>query len=527
MKIQVKSSIFWWLIPIYFNFGFEVLKCDFRAERWINFLENHIFLFILMVFFNLHSFLEKKIILRLFHFGFVLSCTIESLYFYWFGTNFSASAIFVLLETNFAEAKEFLSFYFNSPSLVLMLLNLLWLISFQMRRKVTLPLDIIWIKKWIPLPFFILLLVFFKFSQLIDQNFPYAFTRGIIVYNYEQFQLKDLPLDQKESFLTKVKHHGKDQATYVLVIGESASRNHLGVYGYERETTPFLSSKKNEFAVFTNVISNSAYTIGSLRNALSFNHFKEKKEASLVQLMNQAGFTTFWISNQRPVGPYESLVTKMSKASDYIHYTNTAIAGGVTPYDEILLPYFQKALEHEDHKKFIVLHLLGSHHEYKNRYPKEFDLFEGKPEPFLGTTKADVQRRNEYDNSIAYTDYILKNIFDFLKQEKGEKHLLYFSDHGEEVYQTRDFSGHYEENPSKPMFQVPFLFWTSTDYFTNYPVRIDETRPFMLNHFFDTYADFSKIQFDQFKSERSLFSEDYPQGKRKLNSGSLFEDLDD
>lgn len=525
MRIKLNNSIIWWLIPIYFNFIFELVFSDFRPERWINLLENHAFLFILFVFFHLHARLKTKFIQNLFFVGFVLSCSLESLYFYWFGTNFSASAIFVLFETNLAEAREFISFYFNLSSLSLIAVNLGLIVGYFKWNKKKLPMHMLLHSKWILPIFFVSLLAIFKFSHLIDQNFPYAFIRGVVVYQYEYYQLKDLPLDKKESFLSNVKHYGQDEATYVLVIGESASRSHLGIYDYERSTTPFLSSIQSELNIYKDVISNSAYTIGSLRKVLTYNHFEEEKEASLVQLMNQAGFTTFWISNQRPVGPYESLVTKISKASDHIHYTNTAIAGSVTPYDEVLLPYFQKALNWPSKKKFIVLHLLGSHLQYKDRYPEEFKIFYDKTSNMKSNSNEAIQKRNEYDNSIAYTDYILQQSLNLLQGKEGEKHLLYFSDHGEEVYQTRDFSGHYEENPSPPMFEVPFLFWTSNNYFQDIDLIIDAQRPFMLNYFFDTYADFSKIEFDEIRKKRSLFFKDFNLKKRKLNSEIYFEEL--
>ena len=39
--------------------------------------------------------------------------------------------------------------------------------------------------------------------------------------------------------------------TFVLVIGESLSRTHMGCYGYSKETTPWQSSiKNNPNAVF-------------------------------------------------------------------------------------------------------------------------------------------------------------------------------------------------------------------------------------------------------------------------------------
>ncbi|MFO7702074.1 MAG: sulfatase-like hydrolase/transferase [Psychroflexus maritimus] len=525
MKIEFKKSLFWWIAPIYINFIFELIFSDFRPDRWINFLENHVFLVILFVFINLHSVFKTKFMTGLFYLGFGLTCGAETLYYFWFGTNFSASAIFVLFETNLAEAREFLSFYFNAKSIFLIAVHLLLILGFFIKYRNSISVKILRQKKWICLSVFIALLAVFKFSHLIDQNFPYLLARGIIVYQYEHFQLKDLPLDKQESFLSEVEHIGDDEATYVLVIGESASRNHLTIYGYDRATTPFLTSLKPEINIYTDVISNSAFTIGSLKKVLTYNHFQKDKEATLVQLMNQAGFTTFWISNQRPVGPYESLVTKISKASHHVHYTNTAIAGSVTPHDEVILPYFEKALNNPAKKKFIIIHLLGSHLQYKDRYPKEFDVFHNKASNLVVNTDEAVQKRNTYDNSITYTDFMLKEIFKSLQTQKGEKNMLYFSDHGEEVYQTRSFAGHYEENPSPPMFEVPFLFWTSDDYFKNYGLTIDTKRTFMLNYFFDTYADFSKIKFKQKRKRRSLFSEEFKLNNRLLNSGIHYEKL--
>ena len=52
--------------------------------------------------------------------------------------------------------------------------------------------------------------------------------------------------------------------TYVFIVGESANRNHLSLYGYKRNTTPKLEAMRDELVVFEDVISPDTHTIPSL-----------------------------------------------------------------------------------------------------------------------------------------------------------------------------------------------------------------------------------------------------------------------
>ena len=105
---------------------------------------------------------------------------------------------------------------------------------------------------------------------------------------------------------------------YVLVLGESTTKSHLGIYGYDRPTTPQLRSKKDEIILFQDVISPHAYSIGAVTKLLTLANYEDPKvsnQGSIIQLLNAAGFETFWLSNQRPLGPYESLITKLSASA--------------------------------------------------------------------------------------------------------------------------------------------------------------------------------------------------------------------
>ncbi|MGM0634816.1 MAG: sulfatase-like hydrolase/transferase [Bacteroidota bacterium] len=501
-KAKIKYLL-WWMVPVAIAFLFELFFTDFRAERLINLAENIVFAAGIIVFFHFFKSPRIHYLQLLFYMLFSLSCALESIYFNWFGTNFSASAIFVLFETNTAEAREFLAFYFEWKVILFLLIYLLLILAFHVKNKITKLKELSFRGRWKLFFGFILLLAIFKFSKLIDQNFPYLVGRSIIIYQYEHFKLKELTIDQPEGKLNNVAHQSTEKEhTYVLVLGESTTKNHMGIYSYPRNTTPKLSAIKSELDVFTKVKSPHAYTIGSLKKALTINNLEQENETSIIQLMNQAGFKTFWLSNQRPIGPYESLVTKISRAADQYIYTNTAIAGSVTPHDEILLPHFESALKDPANKKFIVVHLLGTHLQYKDRYPKEFQFFEDDFELEINHQEA-LQKRNEYDNAIFYNDFLIDKMIGKTSKLNGNKWLIYFSDHGEEVYDTTDFAGHYEDNQTPNMIEIPFIVYRN-----NFDKKVPKiNQSYDLTDFFHTLSDLSGIYFDGFQADKSLYQE--------------------
>jgi len=95
-----------------------------------------------------------------------------------------------------------------------------------------------------------------------------------------------------------------------------------------------------------------------------------------------------------------------------------------------------------------LIHLIGSHSKYTTRYPKNITLF-----------KNTTTIQEEYDNSIFYTDYILKNIFYYFKNKFQNKKILfvYISDHGEVV--NKDKNGHGFLPPFKDEYEAPFILY--------------------------------------------------------------------
>ena len=103
---------------------------------------------------------------------------------------------------------------------------------------------------------------------------------------------------------------------FVLVIGESETRNHMQVYGYDRETTPWLQDQREnrENITFSNAYSNHTHTVPVLTYALSennqYNEIALQDAYSIVEAANAAGYETYWLSNQRKLGAWDTPVAE-------------------------------------------------------------------------------------------------------------------------------------------------------------------------------------------------------------------------
>ena len=76
---------------------------------------------------------------------------------------------------------------------------------------------------------------------------------------------------------------------------------------------------------------------------------------------------------------------------------------------------------------FVVLHIMGSHIYYNNRYPEKFNQFK------TNEGESTVSSLPSYANSILYTDYVLSQVFDYAQKNLNLQAMVYFSDHGENL----------------------------------------------------------------------------------------------
>lgn len=312
--------------------------------------------------------------------------------------------------------------------------------------------------------------------------------------------------------------------TYVLVIGESAARSHMGLYGYARNTTPRLCARRNELAVFRDVLSADYATVYSMVKMLTFANHQDMSPAygdHLIGLMKAAGFTTFWITNQKESGGDKRDIwgKYFSSAADFKIYLNTHEL--LSPLDEVVLPPFQSAVAQGADKKFVIVHLLGSHIHAGNRYPPTFRQFStSRRESYRGISERTVEYINHYDNSMLYTDYVLDRLIDSLSRVEGAKMLLYLSDHSDQLGEHDDFLGR-SQSENSTQYEIPFLVWFSPE-FRQWrrqflaPVDGYLDRPYQADDLIHSYLDLCAVTTPMFAPARSVFNGEFRTKKRVI-----------
>ena len=372
-----------------------------------------------------------------------------------FGTSFSEDTIIILLQTNFRESFEFLmslSFgkIFIAVSVFGIFLSLLIYeiknIRVLYRIKVYYPL--------VTLGILATMTVSGIFLMVLDV-YPVTVVRNTVLLKEK---LKNLKHDRKNLIdnIGNLSLKNEDKKLFVVVIGESATKSHLSAYGYERKTTPWLDGIDDKI-LFSNAYSCHTYTVKVLPKMLtpSSQYNKQDESLSLIDTAKKAGYKTYWISNQEKFGQWGTYIVEYTENADFSHWNdliNTKAYFKTKYYDEKLLDIVKKLNIPEDENNLVFLHLMGSHSIYKHRYPPEFEKFDGM--------------YGEYDNSICYTDYVLKEIYDYFSKKKNFSGMVYLSDHGDAM--TLDIV-HNPDLFEISMVQIPFVILLSDKYSAKNP----------------------------------------------------------
>ena len=257
---------------------------------------------------------------------------------------------------------------------------------------------------------------------------------------------------------------------YVLVIGETARAANFGVLGYERNTTPNMSARK-DVVVFGKAYTQSNTThksVPMLMAGVSEEDYEEiYSRKSVITAFKEAGYSTAFISNQRRNG---ALIEYMGNEADVVEYVKDGVKEGDNVLDEVLGERLRHYLDADSaRKRMVVLHTYGSHFDYSERYRKEKARF--VPDRCDNVTAAAREALvNAYDNSICATDELLAEVMEMVEKECDVVGVVYVSDHGEDIFDdgSRRFL-HSSPKASEYQLHVPLLVWTSVAYDSIYP----------------------------------------------------------
>lgn len=281
---------------------------------------------------------------------------------------------------------------------------------------------------------------------------------------------------------TRIESDSDPDLQLVIVIGESFIKSHSSLYGYHLNVNPILEREFNNgnLTVFSDYITSANFTVASIRNLINTNCLDSNdgtasdwyESAYLPAAFAQGGWLVNLFSNQYAPGDakgdlggmlFDSLMTD----SCYSAYNQSTLRFDLDFVDAITdsLPHLNDARGHS----LDIWHLKGQHFPPSNDFPQdnsEFRRYSYKDIPadrdWLDKEKRQVVA--DYANATAYNDSVVGQILNLYRDKKAI--VVYFSDHGEEMYDTAPFANRNRQRPENPewlhrQFDIPMFIWFS------------------------------------------------------------------
>ncbi|WP_225086299.1 kdo(2)-lipid A phosphoethanolamine 7''-transferase [Pectobacterium colocasium] len=284
---------------------------------------------------------------------------------------------------------------------------------------------------------------------------------GLFAYTkYDESQDSSNLFDPAQHF-TYVPPKGIDDTYVIFIIGETTRWDHMGLLGYERDTTPKLSKEKNLVAFRGQSCDTS--TKLSMRcmfvreGGTEGNPQRTLKEQNIFAVLKELGFTSELFAMQSEVWFYNSIEANNYSFREMI--ASEKHNDGKSVQDMLLVDEVKESLErYPKGKHLIVLHTKGSHYLYSMRYPRSYARYQ--PE-CMGVDASCTREQliNAFDNSVLYTDSFIDSVIDQVRDKKAI--VFYASDHGESIDENYHLHGTPREMAPPEQFRSPMMVWTS------------------------------------------------------------------
>ncbi|WP_305812610.1 phosphoethanolamine transferase [Photobacterium leiognathi] len=278
---------------------------------------------------------------------------------------------------------------------------------------------------------------------------------------------KQIGLDAKQSDATLAQAQTKP-TLMIMVVGETARAQNYELNGYHRNTNPY--TRELDMISFQDVTACGTATAVSVPCMFAnmtrdnFNRSQADNQDNLLDILQRANVSQLWKEND---GGDKSVAKNITKI-EIDRSRKDDMCNGSTCYDMALLENIEQDIADLKGNRMITLHLIGSHGPtYYQRYPSNKAIFQ--PD----CPRADIENCsqeqiiNSYDNTILYTDYVISQMIDKLKQldEQYNTALVYISDHGESLGENGTYL-HGIPYRFAPEYQtkVPLMVWMSPSF---------------------------------------------------------------
>ncbi|ATL75922.1 sulfatase [Chryseobacterium piperi] len=431
----------------------------------------------------------------------VLTFIINSIAVYFvntYGVIIDESMIGNVFNTNYQESSSFFSIKLVLYVILLGILPSIYIIKVKI---INVPLKKFLITSSLSL-LFMLVLAFVNASNWlwIDKNsktlgglaMPWSYS-----VNTSLFYIHEYKKNEKEILLPKATIKDHEKSVVVLVIGESARSQNFSLYGYGKNTNPLLSKVPNLSSF--KATSCATYTTAGVKCILEHTN-SDKLYEILPNYLYRNDVEVIWRTTNwgEPPVHIKNYQTKESLMP--------GCKGEGCNYDEILLSGLKEQIEASKKDKIlIVLHTSTSHGpSYSKKYPAQFETFKPVCNSVELGNCSQQELINAYDNTIIYTDYILYNVIEDLKQLKEYKSaMLFVSDHGESLGEKNLYMhGVPLSIAPKEQYEIPFIVWVSDG---SKQLKPEKDKVLSQNNVFHSVLNFLGIQSPVYNEEMNIF----------------------
>ena len=487
---------------------------------------------------------------------------------YFFHRHWDSLTMQFVHETNSREASEFVTNYvFSLPTSLLLLVLVAWGVAewrldcrwgawpmLPRKRAVKVMIGAGLLLMWGHILFFSLDPIrnhdlACSVRNPLKHNVSWNFWQSILLY-------RDSAKDFERCAQALKNYHERvtvyePEADVVLIIGESFNRHMSDLYDGTYATNPLLRKRCESGRMFLmkDVISSFNATTENFKYFLSMASVADPERwcdvPLLPALLKRAGYKVTYFSNQFVSS---ETLSRWDVSMGYINHPS------IEPYlfdnrntnkyplDLSLVSDFASrapqlmATKHN----FCIFHLYGQHVNYSMRYPasdKYFtasDVSDRYVQPVKSGRYANLNKRlseeqrgiiANYLNATRYNDLVVDSIIRLFDHRNAI--VIYFSDHGEEVYNFReqicrtDLLTDKAPQALREQLDVPFLVYLTPRYAQLHPelpakLRRAASYRFMTDDLPHAICDLLGVRSRYFRPERSPFSDSYRQPEHRI-----------
>ncbi|MBO4720350.1 MAG: sulfatase-like hydrolase/transferase [Prevotella sp.] len=499
-----------------------------------------------------------------------------------FESTLTPTMLMLAMETTGQEAKEFLSGYLNWDIvksgvgwiLLLIVGHILWTLlrtlSKKMRQRIILPKvnDVFVTGLQAVLGCVVAWLLYSSISQTWDNKvaihrlFSYDTIGEVehemtkkdqaklyipvyrLAFGIYANSLADTQIEQLKVASDKIQ---VDSCSYrvpniVLVIGESYNKHHSQLYGYQKPTTPRQVALEAEGSLvkFTDVVSTWNLTSFVFKHLFSLYAVGDSGEwcdqPLFPEVFRKAGYHVTFITNQFEPKAKEAVYDfsggfflndpELSKRQFDSRNTKTH------RFDDGVLKEYEKVRKSEGEKvrnNLVILHLMGSHVDYRARYPQKTQTV-FTPQMYERPELNDKQKQilAHYDNSLLYNDSILAAVTQRFADQDAL--VIYVPDHGEEIFDGSPYmygrmhGANIDYRLARNEMEIPFWIWGSPIYRENHPygwlaIQNAKNRPLMIDALPHLLLYLGGISTPLYREELNIIAPNYDMKRPRILKG--------